>query len=282
MGLLNKIQNNLGVIGCYFVIAVMLVIVFYPTAWVVGASLNPANSLYSSSLIPKDAGLQNYKDLLFGDDYNYGIWYWNTIKLCTVAAVLSVVLTATTAYAFSKFRFAGRKPGLIFLLVIQMFPIILAMVALYVILNMFGLLDTHLGLWLLYLGTSVPFSTWMIKGYFDGIPRSLSEAARIDGANRFQVFIKIMLPLAKPILAVTVMFNFINTYKDYILASFVLKSPDKYTLAVGLRHMIQSQFTKSYPMFAAGAVLAAIPIVILFLYFQEFFISGLTAGATKG
>ncbi len=278
----KTIKDNIGLIFCYAVIFIAIIAVLYPTIWIVFSSFNPANSLFSSKLIPEKAGLDNFKKLLNSPDYPYLKWYWNTIKIGGLNAIFSVLLTALTAYVFSKTKFWGRKYGLMIFLIIQMFPGMMAMVAIYVILNMFNLLDTHLGILLVYLGGAVPFSTWMLKGYFDTIPSSLVDAAKIDGANRFRIFWQIMLPLAKPMLAVVAMLNFVGPFNDFVLASIILRSPGKQTLAIGLYQMISSQFTNDWTLFSAGAVLAAIPIMIIFLSMQRYIIGGLSAGATKG
>jgi len=282
MSLGQEKRSQIGLIFCYTIIAIAIVAALYPAIWIVGSALNPSNSLYSSSLIPENASLKNFKDILTTKEYHYVKWYINSIKIGALNSFFAVLLTSLTAYVFSKTRFWGRKYGLMTFLVIQMFPGIMSMVAIYVLLNMFGLLDTHLGLLLVYLGGAVPFSTWMIKGYFDTIPSSLVEAAKIDGADRFRIFWQIMLPLAKLMLAVVAMMNFINPFNDFVMAALVLRSPEKQTLAVGLYNMINSQFNNDWTLFSAGAVLAAVPIMIVFLSMQRYYVHGLSAGATKG
>nr|WP_018249483.1 sugar ABC transporter permease [Orenia marismortui] len=278
----KKTQQKMGLFFCYAVIFVAIIAVIYPTVWIIGSALNPANSLYSSRIIPENASLKNFKELLTSEQYKFKYWYWNSIKIGALNSFFSVILTALTAYIFSKTRFWGRKYGLMTFLIIQMFPGMMSMVAIYVLLNMFGLLDTHTGILIVYLGGAVPFSTWMIKGYFDTIPSSLVEAATIDGASRFRIFWQIMLPLAKPMLAVVAMLNFINPFNDFLLAQLILRSPEKQTLAVGLYQMISAQFSNDWTLFSAGAVLAAVPIMIFVLSMQKYFVGGLSAGATKG
>ncbi|WP_134116399.1 sugar ABC transporter permease [Orenia marismortui] len=278
----KKTQQKMGLLFCYAVIFVAIIAVVYPTVWIVGSALNPANSLYSSRIIPENASLKNFKELLTSEQYKFKYWYWNSIKIGALNSFFSVILTALTAYIFSKTRFWGRKYGLMTFLIIQMFPGMMSMVAIYVLLNMFGLLDTHTGILIVYLGGAVPFSTWMIKGYFDTIPSSLVEAATIDGASRFRIFWQIMLPLAKPMLAVVAMLNFINPFNDFLLAQLILRSPEKQTLAVGLYQMISAQFSNDWTLFSAGAVLAAVPIMIFVLSMQKYFVGGLAAGSTKG
>ncbi|MGM0369697.1 MAG: sugar ABC transporter permease [Bacillota bacterium] len=259
----------------------MIAIALYPTIWILSASINPNNSLSSSSLIPDGATLDNFKELITDDNYPFFTWYWNSIKLGIFSSTLAVALTAMSGYIFAKLDFWGRDYGLMTFLIIQMFPPMMSIVAIYVLLNMFGLLDTHTGLLIVYTGGAVPFASWMLKGYFDSIPTSLVDAAKIDGASQWRIFWQIMLPLAKPMLAVVAMFNFVKPFSDFILANLLLQTTDRLTLAVGLYRMVANQFTNDWTLFAAGAVMSAIPVMALFLSMQQFFISGLSAGATK-
>lgn len=275
-------RRRMALGATYAVLLFMVVVTVYPILWIVGASLNPGTSLFSTTLIPRNATLAHYKWLFTSPESDYLLWWKNTLKISALNAVVSVLLTTFTAYAFSRYRFMGRRYGLMLFLVLQMFPSMMAMVALYVLLNMVGLLDSHWGLILIYAGAQIPFNTWLVKGYFDTIPRSLDEAARIDGASHTQVFFKILLPLAKPILAVVALFNFMGPMTDFLLPQIVLTSPENKTLAVGLFGMINQQFGKNFTTFAAGAVLIAVPIAAVYLALQRYFISGLTAGGTKG
>jgi arabinogalactan oligomer/maltooligosaccharide transport system permease protein len=272
--------EQIKTIVSYLIIFLAVIAVLYPTLWIVNAAINPNNSLSSSTLIPTGATLDNFKQLFA--DYPFLSWYFNTIKIGLLNSALAVTLTALIGYVFSKYRFVGRKYGLMTLLVVQMFPVMMAMVAIYVLLNIFGLLDTHTGLLIVYLGQAVPFTSWMLKGYFDSIPTSLMDAARIDGAGRLRVFWQIMLPLAKPMLAVAAMMSFVRSVNDFVLARIVLTSEGNQTLAVGLYTMISQQFSNDWTLFAAGAILTAIPILIFMLSMQKYYISGLSSGATKG
>lgn len=264
----------------YLVILAAITVVIYPILWVIGSSLNPGDSLTSSTIIPKNATFAHYKDLF--SETQYLTWYWNTLKICFSTMVLSVIFIGLTAYAFSRYRFVGRKNGLLLFLVLQMIPQFVAILAIYILTNLVGLLDTHFGLVLVYVGGLIPMNTWLAKGYFDTIPKELDESARIDGAGHFRIFWQIILPLAKPILAVVALFSFISPFADFILASILLQSDEKKTLAVGLFNMVSDEFGNSFTMFAAGSVLIAIPIGLLFLSLQRYFVSGLTAGGTKG
>ncbi|MFO7820248.1 MAG: sugar ABC transporter permease [Halanaerobacter sp.] len=271
-------KENLGLIASYTVIGIMIVIALYPTLSILGVAINPNNAMSNNSLIPAGATLDNFKELI--NEYQFFRWYWNSIKMGLLSSSIAVVLTAITGYIFAKLDFWGREYGLMLVLVIQMFPPMMAIVAIYVVLSMFGLINTHLGLLVIYTGGAVPFASWMLKGYFDSISTSLIDAAKIDGASQFRIFWQIMLPLAKPMLAVVVMFNFIRPFSDFILASLLLQSESKLTLAVGLFRMVTGR-APQWNLFAAGAVMSAIPVMVLFLSMQRYFISGLSAGATK-
>jgi len=258
----------------------------FPALFVLGTSFNPANSVSTTRVIPARPTLGQYRTLF--SEYEFPSWLWNSIKVAGVSATLSVALCALGAYAFSRFRFRGRRAGLLALLLVQMFPQTLAMVAIYLILlaikehlPWLGL-GTHPGLILVYLGGAIGFNTWFMKGYFDTIPRSLEESALVDGATPFQAFLRIILPLARPILAVVFVIQFVAFYSEYLIASFVLKGESKiYTLAVGLYYMINEHYTDRWGVFAAGAVLGALLILIIFYALQSQIISGLTGGAVK-
>ncbi|HLS09288.1 sugar ABC transporter permease [Lentibacillus sp.] len=277
----QKTKSKIEVTAIYLVIAVISIIIFYPLIWTVGMSFNQGSSLYSSSLIPENFSIEHYK-WLFSAESDYLIWYKNSLIVSTVVAAGSVVITSFVAYAFSRYQFVGRKNGLYIFLLLQMFPVMMAMVALYIFLNIIGLLDTLTGLILIYLGGQIPFNAWLVKGYFDTIPRELDQAARIDGAGHLRVFWSIMLPLAKPILAVVALFNFMMPMFDFLLPSIVLTSEENYTLAVGLFNFINDQFSNNFTRFAAGSILVAVPIAAIYLFLQRYLISGLTAGGSKG
>ncbi|WP_079526065.1 sugar ABC transporter permease [Halobacillus hunanensis] len=277
----QKKKSVWEVTAIYIILAIVAIIIFYPLAWTVGMSFNQGSSLYSSSIIPESFSLDHY-EWLFSEESDYLLWYKNSLIVSLATAIGSVILTSLVAYAFSRYQFVGRKNGLYVFLLLQMFPVMMAMVALYIFLNMIGLLDTLTGLILIYLGGQIPFNAWLVKGYFDTIPRELDQAARIDGAGHLRVFWSIMLPLAKPILAVVALFNFMMPLFDFLLPTIVLSSADNYTLAVGLYNFINDQFANNFTRFAAGSILVAVPIAAVYLYLQRFLISGLTAGGSKG
>jgi arabinogalactan oligomer / maltooligosaccharide transport system permease protein len=266
----------------YLVILVMFLIILYPLAWIVGSSFNPGQSLSGSSIIPKNATLAHYKELFDLDRSNYLHWYWNSLKVSISTMLLTVILVSFTAYSFSRYRFVGRKNGLLTFLVLQMIPNFAALIAIFILAMMTKLIDTHLGLILVYAGGQIPMNTWLMKGYLDTIPKELDESAKMDGAGHLRIFFQIVMPLATPIISVVALFSFIAPFADFIIASILLRTETKYTLAVGLYDMVAKQFGAEFTTFAAGAVLIAVPIAILFLSFQRYFVSGLTAGGTKG
>ncbi|KIY23249.1 sugar ABC transporter permease [Mesobacillus subterraneus] len=277
-----KGQKYLRLTGTYLIIIVMFAIIFYPLLWIVGSSFNPGQSLSGSSIIPKNATLDHYKELFDTNQSAYLLWYWNSLKISVLTMVFTVILVSFTAYSFSRYRFIGRKNSLMTFLILQMIPNFAALIAIFILALLTGLLDTHLGLILVYVGGAIPMNTWLMKGYLDTIPKELDESAKMDGAGHLRIFFQIVMPLATPIIAVVALFAFIAPFGDFILARVLLRSEEKYTLAVGLYDLVAKQFGAEFTTFAAGAVLIAVPIAILFLSFQKYFVSGLTAGGTKG
>ncbi|MEJ5247057.1 sugar ABC transporter permease [Caldilinea sp.] len=267
---------------------VMLIFALFPVVWIFSASINPSNSLVNQKLIPDNPSFVNYVNLFESRMFPFRTWMWNSLKIATITTVFGVIFTAMAAYAFSRFRFRGRRTLLQTILLIQVFPNFLNMVALFLILQQLGAyipwlgLNTHGGLILLYLGGILGVNTWLAKGYFDSIPRDLDEAAIIDGASHWQTFWMVILPLVRPILAVIGLLIFIGTYSEFVLARVMLTRSENYTLAVGLSLFIADQFANRWGVFAAGALIGAIPIVVIFLALQRYLVSGLTAGSVKG
>lgn len=278
----RKTKSKVEVAFIYLFILVMFVIIGYPLFWAVMMSVNPGTNMLVTDLFPKNPTLEHYKWLFTNPRSDYLIWYKNSLYVALVNTVGSVVITSLIAYAFSRYKFVGRKYGLYLFLLLQMFPALMGMVALYILLNTIGLTDSLYGLMIIYLGGQIPFNAWLVKGYFDTIPKDIDESARIDGAGHLRVFWTIMLPLAKPILAVVALFNFMAPFMDFLLPRIVLTSPDKFTLALGLFNFINDQFSTNFTRFAAGAILIAVPIALVFLLLQRYLISGLTEGGTKG
>ena len=267
----------------------------FPVAYVVSAAFNPIQSVGGSSLIPDKVTLDNFRTLFDTTSDNpdvptahYARWYVNSLIVPGAAALFSVLLGAFAAYAFSRFRFKGRRFGMLSLLLIQMFPQFLALVAIYLILLHTGDifpavgLNTLTGLVLVYLGGAMGINTWLMKGFFDTIPSELDESARVDGASAAQIFWGVILPLAAPVLAVVALISFVFTLNEFVIASAVLQTTDKFTLPVGLRGYIDKQYQENWGPFAAGVILAAVPVVVIFLALQKFIVGGLTQGSVKG
>ncbi len=274
---------------------VTLVFALFPVVYIVSAAFNADPTLVSAQLIPEHVTLDNFRQILSTEQAdpdapkaNYVRWYANSIIIPGTAAIFSVFFGALAAYAFSRFRFRGRRMGMLALLLIQMFPQFLALVAIYVILLNVGEifpslgLNTMTGLMLVYLGGALGVNTWLMKGFFDTIPSELDESARVDGATPNQVFWGVILPLAVPVLAVVALISFIFTLNEFVIASAVLQTSDNYTLVVGLQGFISEQYAKQWGPFTAGVLLAAIPPALLFLALQRFIVEGLTRGAVKG
>ena len=268
--------------------AAALVFALFPIVYVISASVSVRGTLSAANSLFGTFTLNQYVNLLHDPLHPYVNWFVNTVVIASVTAVGTVLLGAAAAYAFSRFRFRGRRGGLLSLLLIQMFPQLLAYVAIFLLLialeNVFPILgrDSQLGLIMVYLGGALGVNTYLMYGFFNTIPRELDEAAMIDGASHAQIFFGIILRLTAPILAVVGLLSFIASFNDYVLASVLLNSPTKQTLAVGLYAFVSRQFAQNWGVFAAGAVLAAIPIVLLFQFLQRYIVSGLTAGSVKG
>lgn len=276
---------------------IALLLIFFsifPVLWIISASFDPANSLAGQKLIPPRAGIQNYLRLFNKDpnfqfgELSYWKWFFNSIKVAGITTILSLGITTMAAYAFSRLRFAGRVTMLKAILLIQVFPNLLALVAIYLLVLQAGKivpaigLNTHAGLILVYLGGSMGLNIWLMKGFLDTVPRAIDESGMIDGASHWQIFTRLLLPLLRPILVVIGILAFIGTYGDFILARILLNDVDKYTLMVGLQIFTAGQFDKKWGVFAAGALIGALPIMITYLSLQDQIAGGLTTGAVKG
>ena len=271
---------------------VALVAVFfalYPVVWIISASVNPDNTLSNSDLIPGGATLDSYRYILSNPDLNpFMTWLWNSWKISVLAAAFNVILAAMAAYAFSRFRFRGRRLGLLSLLLVQVFPQYLMFIAIFLILQRVGVafpalgLNTHAGLVLVYLGGAVGFNTFLIKGFMDSVPTSLDESARVDGASPALIFWRIIMPLVRPILAVIFIITFVNTFSEFVLARTLLTSKGQLTYIIGLQNYTIAEYASKWGELAAGTVVGALPIVITFLIAQKAIVSGLTQGSVKG
>jgi arabinogalactan oligomer/maltooligosaccharide transport system permease protein len=273
----------------YSVISILAIAyALFPIVWVFSASLDPLGALATQRLIPRKASFANYRALLSDPANPFPLWLRNSLKVSTITSILAVSVTALGAYSFSRFRFRGRQSLLVCTLLVQVFPNMLAIVALFLIMQQIGNyvpamgLNSHGGLILVYLGGVLGGNVWLMKGFFDSIPRDLDESAMIDGASHWQAFWHVILPLVRPILVVIGILTFIGTYGDVILARVLLKSAEQYTLAIGLWNFIEGWYTVKWGPFSAGALMGAIPILIIFYLVQDLIVSGLTQGAVKG
>ena len=274
--------------GWRHVIAIVAVVfAVFPLLYVVSASLNPGGSLVGSNQLFGKIDFSNYGALFTNPDQPYARWFVNSLVISLVTSAMTVFLGAMAAYAFSRMRFRGRRVGLLSLILIQMFPQFLAVVALFLLLSTIGDvipalgLGTQLGLIFVYLGGALGVNTYLMYGFFSTVPISIDEAAKIDGASHAQIFFTIILRLVAPILAVVGLLSFIATTGEYVLASIMLTDPTSQTLAVGLYSFVSQAFSNNWSIFAAGAVLAAVPVMIVFLALQKYIVGGLIAGSVK-
>jgi len=284
----SKTWRRLGT-GWRFLIAILLILFsVFPILWMLSASLNPTGSLATQRLIPDNVGLGNYRTLLTSGEFPFWTWFGNSIKVASITSVLSLTITTIAAYAFSRFRFRGRQLMLKGILLIQVFPGLLALVAIFLMISQLGdvipflALDTHASLILVYLGGAMGINIWLLKGYLDTIPREIDESATVEGASDWQIFTRLILPLIRPILIVIAIINYIGTYGEFVVARVLLRSNETYTLMVGLQIFAGAQFTQRWGVFAAGALLGALPIIIIYLALQDQIVGGLTQGAVKG
>jgi arabinogalactan oligomer/maltooligosaccharide transport system permease protein len=268
-------------------IAIVLFSLF-PLYLVIISSFNPSGSLKFTSFLPGEISLVNYSLLFTDPRIPYLTWMKNSLIIAAAVAVLSVTIGAASAFAFSRLRFKGKVSGLKLLLLVQMFPAILAISAVYVIMERVqsfapGLgLGTRPGLLLVYLGGAMGVNIWLLKGFVDSIPAELDEAAKVDGASPMQTYWLIFIPLATPVLAVVALLSFIGTFNEFILARLFLVDMSERTIAVGLQSFIGGQYSQNWGPFAAGSIIASVPIVAIFLSLQKYIINGLTAGSVKG
>ena len=266
---------------------VMLIFSAFPLVYVLSASLNPGGTLLTANALFSNVDFGSYVALFQDPLRPYGAWFVNSIFIGLATSFFTVVLCALAAYAFSRMRFTGRRFGLLTLLLVQMFPQLLAVVAIFLLMTAIGDifpalgLNSQIGLIMVYLGGALGVNTYLMYGFFNTVPASIDEAAKIDGAGHARIFFTIILRLVAPILAVVGLLSFIGTSSEFVLASIILIDPEKQTLAVGLYKFISDEFSKNWSMFAAGAVLAAILPVALFLALQRYIVGGLTAGSVK-
>jgi arabinogalactan oligomer/maltooligosaccharide transport system permease protein len=277
------------------VIAVVLAL--FPVVYIVSSAFNAQNNLQSATVIPAHVTLNNFSDLLHNkikgntgavQDAPYLHWFLNSVLVAGFTALFTTMLGALAAYAFSRFRFRGRRLGMLLLLLIQMFPQLIAVAAIYLIVyNIGGVfpqigLDKQAAVIMVYLGGAMGVQAWLMKGFFDTIPVELDESARVDGATPSQIFWGVVMPLATPVLAVVALISFVFTLNEFVIASALLQTTKNFTLPVGMNQLVNNQYDQVWGPFTAGALLAAVPVVLLFLFLQRWIIGGLTQGAVKG
>ncbi len=281
-------QRRIGMTIRLIICLILIIFSIFPILWVISASLNPTGSLATQSLIPRNASLDNYRTLLTMGQFPFWTWFGNSLKIALITSFCSLAITTVAAYAFSRFRFRGRQPMLRTILLIQVFPAVLALVSVFLMMSQMGEvipaigLNTHTGLILVYLGGAMGINIWLMKGFLDTVPRDIDESAMVEGASDWQIFTRLILPLLRPILIVIFILNYISTYSEFVLARVLLKGTEHYTLMVGLQVFAGAQFNQRWGVFAAGVLIGALPIMLIYLLLQDQIIGGLTQGAVKG
>lgn len=273
----------------HFIALLAIAFALFPLIWMASASFDELGKINTQSLIPQYPGFGNYRALWSNPDQPYWLWMRNSVMIASINAVLQLAIGATAAYALSRFRYRGRKTTLMTILIIQMFPQLLAVTAFYVILadlrESIPFMDfgSPIALLVIFAGGALGINAWMLKGFFDSIPSEIDESAKIDGASHGQIYVRIILPLALPMLAVVALLSFIGTMNEFLLTAVILGgNQEAITLAVGMRQFIETDFQENWGAFAAGALIATLPVMILFIWLQKFVVSGLTAGSLKG
>lgn len=273
--------SPLTLVVLYAILLIGVIFSMFPIYFVIQAALREGNQLYSTELqlVPTNVSMEHF-DYVW-NEIELKSWLVNSLKIAAATTIATLLITVTAAYALSRFKFRGRSALLTGMLALQAFPGLLSLVAFWMILNQLKLVNTHLGLILVYSSGAIVFNVWNMKGYFDTIPIDLEEAAMIDGASPTQAFIRIMLPLARPALAVTALFGFLAGWNEYIIAQTLLLDETMYTAPVGI-FGLQDGYRNPWGQFAAASLIVSVPVVILFLYLQRNLISGLSSGGVKG
>jgi arabinogalactan oligomer/maltooligosaccharide transport system permease protein len=283
----HRVQRVVSMGLRYIIALILIAFAVIPALWVVSASLNPAKSLASGSLWPKDPGVTNYVELLNNDFFPYEQWLINSLKIATSSSLLVMLTTSLSGYALSRFRFRGRRNLMSVILILNVFPAILAIVALYAMMQQVGLyipwlgLDTHGSLIFIYAAGATGINSLLVKSYIDAIPNELDESALVEGATHWQTFYYIILPMITPIIITVGVLSFIAAYGDFVIARVLLKSADQLTVMVGMLLFQTDRFDQDFGVITAGAVMATLPIILLYIPLQSYVISGLTAGSVK-
>ncbi|NUN68999.1 MAG: sugar ABC transporter permease [Bacteroidetes bacterium] len=275
------LKKYLRVTASYAVLILFCIISIYPVSQVLTVSLRPADRLLSTSLeiIPENATLSNYTNLFVKTDFL--LWMWNSLLITSCVTLTGVLLAATAGYGFSRYKFIGKKAAMQSMLVTQMFPATMLLLPMYIMLVNLGLINSYLGIMVMYSATALPFCVWQMKGFYDTIPSSLEEAGRIDGCSQFQTFYKIVLPLAAPALVITALFSFMSSWTEYVVAAQILQDTALWTLPIGLKSF-ESNMSTEWGLYGAASMLVTVPVVVLFLALSRYLVSGLTLGSVKG
>lgn len=265
----------------YAVLILFCIISVYPVSQVLTVSLRPADRLLSTSLeiIPANATFDNYINLFTTTDFL--LWMWNSLLVTVAVTLTGVALASTAGYGFSRYRFFGKRAAMQSMLITQMFPATMLLLPMYIMLVKLGLINSYIGIMIMYSATALPFCVWQMKGYYDTIPTSLEEAGRIDGCNQIQTFYKIILPLAAPALVITALFSFMSSWTEYVVAAQILQDTDLWTLPIGLKSF-ESNMSTEWGLYGAASMIVTVPVVVLFLSLSKFLVSGLTLGSVKG
>jgi arabinogalactan oligomer / maltooligosaccharide transport system permease protein len=277
----NTTATTVRVTATYIVLVIFCIIALYPVWQIVNISLRPADRLLSTSLelVPAHASFKNYVALF--TERPFFTWMVNSSIIAFVVTLTGVALASMAGYAFSRYSFVGKKFGLLSLLVTQMFPATMLLLPMYIMLVQLQLINTFIGIVIMYSATALPFCIWQMKGYYDTIPTSLEEAGRIDGASQSQIFFRIILPLAAPALVITALFSFMASWTEYVVAAQILQDTELWTLPLGLKSF-ESNMGSEWGLYGAASVIVTIPVVVLFLSLSRWLVSGLTLGSVKG
>jgi arabinogalactan oligomer/maltooligosaccharide transport system permease protein len=269
-----------GKVGIYIVLTLFSLFALFPIVQVFTISLRPGDKLLSTSLeiIPDGATFNSY--IAIFRDHPFAKWMLNSLLVTLTVTLVSVALASTAGYAFSRYKFWGRDSGMIILIATQMFPVTMLLLPLFIMLIQLGIYDSYSGLIVAYSATALPFCIWQMKGFYDTIPRSLEEAARIDGCTEVQTFWKVIFPLAQPALVITALFSFMSAWSEYLVAAVLIQDPALFTLPMGLK-AFQSDLEVAWGLYSAGAIVVSIPVVILFVALSRYLVSGLTLGSVK-
>lgn len=278
----RKMKDVLRLSALNLIFLILCFVTLVPILYALSVSLNAGSSILTTELrlFPEELTLQNYRTILFNKPFL--LWLKNSTILSVSTVVFTLAVAVPAAYAFSRFRFRGRRAAMNLLLLLNAFPAVLSMFAIYRTIRLLNLLNSYPGLVLIYTGTMAVFALWNMKGYFDSIPRDIEEAAKIDGVSDWQLVTQIVLPLARPGIIVTAVLVLIYVWNEYIFTTVFLSGAGKYTLAAGLYSLQATEYTRNWPLFSAAAILTSIPVLIIFFLIQKHMVSGLSAGGVKG